>query len=70
MQKVYKLLSEVSYEERIKKFGLKADRADVIIPAAIATVQFLKMAQAKKIQFPLVGIKDGVLQELCSGSAN
>ena len=70
MKKVYLLLSEVSYEERIKKFALKPDRADVIIPAAIATNQFLKMGSCKEIIFPQVGVKDGVLQELSSGVVN
>ncbi len=64
MEKVYQMLSSVNYRERIRKYGLKPDRADVIIPAAIATLQFLKLGKCKKIVFPQVGIKDGVLQEL------
>ncbi len=66
MQDVYNLLAAVDYKERIKKFALKPDRADVIIPAAVATLQFLKMGGCQKILFPQVGIKDGVLQELSS----
>ncbi len=70
MQLVYDLLAAVSYEERIKKFSLKPDRADVIIPAAIATLEFMNIGQCNKILFPQVGIKDGVLQELSSGLEN
>ncbi len=69
MEKVYDLLNEVTYKERIKKFCLKPDRADVIIPAAIATLQFMKLGQCNAILFPQVGIKDGVLQELSSIAA-
>lgn len=67
MKKLYQLLSEVDYRQRIVKFALKPDRADVIIPAAIATLKFLELGKCEEIVFPQVGIKDGVLQELSSG---
>lgn len=70
MKDLYQLLSEVDYRERIQKFSLKPDRADVIVPAAIATLQFMKLGSCKQILFPQVGVKDGVLQELSSGSEN
>jgi exopolyphosphatase/guanosine-5'-triphosphate,3'-diphosphate pyrophosphatase len=66
MQQVFQLLDEVSYEERISQFALKPDRADVIIPAAIATLEFMRLGSCETILFPQVGIKDGVLQELSS----
>lgn len=66
MAKVYKLLKSVDYEERMTRFALKPDRADVIIPAAIATNEIMKFGRSKLIHFPQVGIKDGILYELSS----
>ena len=64
MKKLYESLTSVGYEERIVKFCLKPDRADVIIPAAIVTNEIMKLADADKLHLPQVGLKDGVLQEL------
>ena len=64
MKAMYKILNQVDYKERISKFNLKPDRADVILPAAIITNQIMTQAGAKKIHFPQVGLKDGLLHEL------
>jgi exopolyphosphatase / guanosine-5'-triphosphate,3'-diphosphate pyrophosphatase len=64
MQSLQTKLLAVPYKERILKFGLKSDRADVIIPAAIATNQIMYQAQCDKIHFPQVGLKDGVLWDM------
>lgn len=66
MQSLQEKLIAVPYKERILKFCLKPDRADVIIPAAIATNEILKLAKCSQIYFPQVGLKDGVLYDLLS----
>ena len=66
IKKLYQKLKGVPYQDRILKFALKPDRADVIIPAAIATIEIMKMARADKIHLPRVGIRDGLLQDLSS----
>jgi exopolyphosphatase/guanosine-5'-triphosphate,3'-diphosphate pyrophosphatase len=68
LRQLYQLLDEVDYRERIRKFCLKPDRADVIIPAALATLEFMGLGQSEKILFPQVGLKDGVLQDLLLSS--
>lgn len=70
MEDLFNQLSSHSYKERIVKFYLKPDRADVIIPAAIATLELMDLGKCQKIHFPQVGLKDGVLHELSSGSEN
>lgn len=70
MKQLFKSLDEVDYKERILKFCLTPDRADVIIPAAIATVAIMEMAGAENIHLPLVGLKDGLLHELCTSDTN
>jgi len=66
MQSLQEKLLAVPYKERILKFCLKPDRADVIIPAAIVTNEILQLAKCSQIYFPQVGLKDGVLYDLVS----
>ncbi len=66
MEKVFKELNDVSYEKRIVKFGLKPDRADVILPAALVTQTLMKMGGCEKILIPQVGLQDGLLIHLSS----
>ena len=70
MEELHEQLSSHSYDERIVKYELKPDRADVIIPASIATLKIMALGKSEKIFFPQVGLKDGVLQELSSGLVN
>ena len=58
------MLSKFDYRERIARFCLKPDRADVIVPSAIFTGEIMKWAGCEKIHFPQVGLKDGLLHEL------
>ncbi|MEM7646117.1 MAG: hypothetical protein AAF203_04335 [Pseudomonadota bacterium] len=66
MNEMSHILHSVSYKDRILKFCLKPDRADVIIPAIVATNKMMTMGGCKDILFPQVGLKDGVLQELAA----
>ena len=66
MEAMDKILRQVSYKERILKFCLKSDRADVIIPAALATNRIMALAGSEKIHLPQVGLKDGLIHELLS----
>ena len=57
-------LFRLTAEERQKKFGLRPDRADTIIPAAAIYSFAAGLFGAKQIVAPGVGLKDGVLEEL------
>jgi len=57
-------LSNMSVDRRMKKFNLKPDRADVIVPAAMALLMIAHEANVKEIQIPGVGLKDGVLWDM------
>jgi exopolyphosphatase/guanosine-5'-triphosphate,3'-diphosphate pyrophosphatase len=57
-------LESRSYEERIKDFGLRRDRADVIIPAIIVLQIVAREARIQEIQIPRVGVKDGLLIDM------
>jgi len=67
IRKLVKCLQSMSYEERINRLGLRPDRADVIIPAAIALKSIVKLARPATLLIPSAGLADGVLLDLLRG---
>jgi exopolyphosphatase/guanosine-5'-triphosphate,3'-diphosphate pyrophosphatase len=61
---ILKQLQSRSYEERIKDFGLRRDRADVIIPAIIILQTVAKEARVQEIEIPRVGVREGLLIDM------
>lgn len=59
-----KRLSNLTYEERMQKWKLRPDRADVILPASIVLHMIAQEARVKQILIPNVGLKDGILLEI------
>lgn len=59
-----KRLNNLSYEERIQKWKLRPDRADVIVPASIVLHMIAQESGVKQILVPHVGLKDGLLLEI------
>lgn len=57
-------LKEYSYDDRIKKFDLNPDRADVIVPAGEIFVTVMQWMKAEKIFIPKVGLGDGIVREV------
>lgn len=60
----YKELSNVSLAERISKYNLREDRADVIIPALQIYVNAMRWANAEEIYVPKIGLADGLIRHL------
>ena len=54
----------LSFEERMSTFDLKADRADVILPAMEIFIFILKNLQVNSISIPKIGLSDGVIVDL------
>ena len=52
--------------DRIERFGLKPDRADVIVPAADIYLQIATHIGAQEIWVPTIGIVDGIIYSLCA----
>src|SRR5512138_1176036 len=57
-------LDRMSYEERMHRFKLRADRADVILPAAVVLHMIAREAGVKHVAIPNVGLKDGLLLDI------
>ena len=58
------LLSRLSYPERVTELGLREDRADVILPAAMVYFHLATMAGVDSVLVPGVGVKEGILLDL------
>lgn len=56
-------LSTMSAPERAKQYGLREDRADVIVPALYVIVAMADLARVTTIRVPGVGLKDGIIRE-------
>ncbi len=63
-------LQSMSYEDRVNRLGLRPDRADVIIPAAIALKSMVKLARPAALLIPSVGLADGLLLDLLRGQTS
>ncbi|MEP6713806.1 MAG: exopolyphosphatase [Ferruginibacter sp.] len=60
----YKELGAVTLEERIVKYSLRKDRADVIVPALQIYVNVMRWVGALEIYVPKIGLADGLVQHL------
>lgn len=64
LRSISELLSRLSYRQRVEQLGLREDRADVIVPAALIYERVAVLAGVEEIMVPAVGLKDGVLIDL------
>lgn len=60
----YKLLTSLTYEERIINLNLNVDRADVIVPATKIYLSAMKWSGARNIFVPKIGLADGIVKSL------
>jgi exopolyphosphatase/guanosine-5'-triphosphate,3'-diphosphate pyrophosphatase len=59
---IHSELEALTYEERILKFELNPDRADVILPAAKIYLKALEWSEGQKIYVPKFGLSDGMIK--------
>jgi exopolyphosphatase/guanosine-5'-triphosphate,3'-diphosphate pyrophosphatase len=64
LETFYKDVKKLSMKERIEKYKLNPDRADVIAPSASIYLKILGWANIDKLHAPSAGLKDGILYEL------
>lgn len=56
-------LFRMTLNQRMKRFQLRRDRADVILPAAVVTLELMRIFDLENIVVPNVGIKNGLFWE-------
>ena len=54
----------MSMKSRMERFGLREDRADVILPACFVYHRIAELNGSEEILVPRVSLKDGVVQEI------
>lgn len=64
LSRIYHLLKPLSCKERMDRYDLKPDRADVIIPAAEIFLNIAGVVDANKIIVPVIGVADGIIDGL------
>ena len=57
-------LESLSYEQRMKKYKLNPDRADVIVLAGDIYFSAMKWSDASIIHVPKIGLTDGIIMDL------
>jgi exopolyphosphatase/guanosine-5'-triphosphate,3'-diphosphate pyrophosphatase len=66
LRTVIEQLATLSYRDRVEQLGLRGDRADVILPAAMVYERLADLCNASEILVPHVGIKEGVIYDVVS----
>lgn len=64
LQTLHDQLEPLSVEERMDRFGMKPDRADVIVPAAEIFLMIARHTRAEHILVPTIGLADGIIGQL------
>ncbi len=64
LQTLYNELKPLTAEQRMEEFNLKADRADVIVPAAEIFLTIAEVVKAEYIHVPVIGLADGIIDGL------
>lgn len=68
LQLLYNELKPLTPEQRMEAFSLKADRADVIIPAAEIFLTIAEIVKAEYVHVPVIGLADGIIDDLYAKS--
>jgi len=64
LQRVIESVARLSFRQRVEQLGLREDRADVILPAAVVYERIAVLTGVDRIHVPGVGVKEGVLLDL------
>lgn len=64
LESIIETLQKFDMDGRVRELGLKPDRADVILPAAVVLQQIMEIAELPQVRIPRVGLKDGVLLDM------
>lgn len=64
LRNYYKEFSSMSLSQRISLYGLREDRADVIVPALLIYINVMRWADTEEIFVPKIGLADGLIHLL------
>lgn len=61
---IYNILKNLSVEQRMTKYSLRSDRADVIVPACEIFIFISQILRSEYIFVPVIGLSDGIIGNL------
>ena len=64
LERTLDTLNAATYEEKLDRYGLKPDRADVIVPACLIYLEAMALFEADTVIVPKVGLGDGMVLQL------
>ena len=64
LKELYDEMSAMTMEERMVKYTMRPDRADVIIPASNIFLTIANLAGVNTILVPVIGVADGIIDGL------
>jgi exopolyphosphatase/guanosine-5'-triphosphate,3'-diphosphate pyrophosphatase len=64
VREMHRELSDLTVEERMLRYKLKRDRADVIVPALLIYTHLMKWGGIEEIYVPRIGLADGLIHHL------
>ncbi len=64
IKNLHKELNDLTVNERISKYNLRDDRADVIVPALQIYLNVMRWTGINEIYVPRIGLVDGLVQHL------
>ncbi len=64
LREIIDTLARLPYRQRVTELGLREDRADVILPAALVYERLCVLAGLDVVHVPHVGVKEGILLDL------
>jgi exopolyphosphatase / guanosine-5'-triphosphate,3'-diphosphate pyrophosphatase len=64
LRNYYKEFSALTVQQRITIYGLREDRADVIVPALLIYINVMNWAEAEEIYVPKICLADGLIHLL------
>ena len=67
LKKSYKELNELTVAERMNKFNLREDRADVLVPALEIYNNVMAWSDIDKIFVPKISVADGLIHSIYEG---
>lgn len=70
LKKLYKEASALSVEERMRKYKVREDRADVLVPALMIYNRVLDWADLPEIYVPKISVADGLIKSIFENEVN
>jgi len=64
MKQLREEINSLTIDQRVEKFQLKPDRADVIVPAMDIYIYIMKELKCKNIIVPKIGLSDGMIYDM------